>query len=57
MKTQEVTLDGKKFDVVVDFDDSLIEEAYIIEEDEDTDLEDTTDLTKTMEFVLGELNE
>lgn len=57
MKTQEVTLDGKKFDVVVDFDDSLIEEAYIIEEDEDADLEDTTDLTKTMEFVLGELNE
>ena len=56
MKTQEVTLDGKKFDVVVDFDDSLIEEAYIIEEDDDN-LEDTTDLTKTMEFVLGELNE
>lgn len=57
MKTEEVTLDGKKFDVVVDFDDSLFEEAYIIEEDDDANLEDTTDLTKTMEFVLGELNE
>ena len=56
MKTQEVTLGGKKVNVVVDFDDSLLEEAYIIEEDDDN-LEDTIDLTKTMELVLGELNE
>lgn len=57
MKTQEVTLDGKKFAVVVDFDDDLLEEAYVIGDNEETNLDDTTDLTKTMEFIFGELNE
>ena len=55
MKTEEVMLDGKKVDVVVDFDDSLFEEVFV-EADENT-LEDTTDLSKTIELVIGELHE
>lgn len=55
MKTEEVMLDGKKVDVVVDFDDSLFEEVFV-EADENT-LEDTTDLSKTIELAIGELHE
>ena len=56
MKTEEVVLDGKTINVVVDFDDCLFEEAFVEDDDEDT-LEDTTDLSKTIEFVIGELHE
>lgn len=56
MENAEVLLDGKKINVVVDFDDSLYEEVFVEEPDEDN-LDDTTDLSKTIEFVIGEFHE
>jgi len=55
MKSEEIILNGKKIDIVVEIDQELKEENYI--EDLKEDLEKTLDLSKTMEVIIGDKNE
>lgn len=57
MKTEEAIVDGKKINVVIDFDDSLIEEVYIEKKNDDKSLDDTIDLSKTIEVMVEKYNE
>lgn len=54
MKFEEVIIDGEKVKIAVGIDDELYEENYIEEKD---NLDDTADLSKTIEFIIGENNE
>lgn len=56
MKTKEAIINGKKVDIVVELDQDFYE-PIDIEENKEDNLEDTIDLSKTMEFVLRDINE
>lgn len=51
MKTEEIILNGKKINIVVDFDDDYIEQGDI------DNMNDTTDLSNIIEVAKEELNE
>ena len=56
MKFEEAMLNGEKINVVVDMEDDLIETVFF-DKYNDLNLEDTTDLSKTIEIINGEFNE
>ena len=57
MKFEEVIVNGEKVKIAVDIDDKLYEDIYVEEKNDKTDLDDTTDLSKTIEFIIGENHE
>lgn len=57
MKFEEIIVNGEKVKIAVDIDDKLYEDIYIEEKNDKTDLDDTTDLSKTIEFIIGENHE
>lgn len=57
MKFEEVIVNGEKVKITVDIDDKLYEDIYVEEKNDKTDLDDTTDLSKTIEFIIGENHE
>ena len=54
MKFEDIIVDGEKVKIAVDIDDKLYEDNYI---EDENDLENTADLSKTIEFIIGENNE
>lgn len=50
MKTEEVLLNGEKINIVIDFDDDLIEK------DDIDNIDNTTDLSNIIEIAKEDLN-